>query len=48
MDIGMETTNLFVTNYPEGVRRVFVINGKLICFICLISFIQVQLTVTNF
>jgi hypothetical protein len=29
MDIGMETTNLFVTNYPEGVRRVFVINGKL-------------------
>ncbi|XP_046633896.1 SEC14-like protein 2 [Daphnia pulicaria] len=26
MDIGMETTNLFVTNYPEGVRRVFVIN----------------------
>ncbi len=37
MDIGVETTNLFVTNYPEGVRRVFVINGQ---FVCLFYFLN--------
>ncbi|KAI9561276.1 hypothetical protein GHT06_012232 [Daphnia sinensis] len=26
MDVGMELTHMFLANYPEGVRRVFVIN----------------------
>ena len=29
MDVGLETTRMAEANYPEGVRRVFLINGKL-------------------
>lgn len=28
MDVGIETTRLTEANYPEGVRRVFLINGE--------------------
>lgn len=28
MEVGMETTHIMEANYPEGVRRVFLINGE--------------------
>lgn len=28
MDVGMELTRMILANYPEGVRRVFVVNGN--------------------
>ena len=27
MDIGIDTTNICLSNYPEGIRRVFIVNG---------------------
>lgn len=30
MDVGMETIRVTEANYPEGVRRVFLINGNYI------------------
>ena len=36
MEVGLEQTKCYETNYPENLRRIFVINGIFyIIFLCL-------------